>query len=257
MSFVKLVAVCQALVWLLCVAPIYAAPIVVLNEEFNDVTRADGTAFNVGGSRLVDNAVSGILQLHPAQLPAGTSVSPGQTNGINVREQGNAINVATGTTGFDDFFSTPFLVLGDNSGQLGSTPSTGDFVIRFPFTVPLGASTVTVEFSYAFDGVDTSADNEDFFSSSIVGATTLELLAVSSPSFLSQPFSILINPVDLPLGPLSLEFKLHEAGSNTNTAAGIDDIRIAVATVPEPSPLFMLGAGLLSMCWVRRCMRHT
>jgi hypothetical protein len=228
--------------------PVFAIPMTLLSEDFNDVT-----GLTVAGSvRTVDN----ILLNNPTQLPPGTS-SPSGTR-INVRRADNTINTSTAANGFDSFFQPAnFLVLGDAAGAIGtSTPNGGVTEVRFPFEVPLDTVSVEVQYDFAFDGIDTSptAPPQDSFVVEVlrVGNPTQSLQTLVSPSNFS--FGVFNDDMlGLTSGSYTLVFRLNEAGgADTNTAVGLDNILVTaqvgpVQTIPEPASLLLLSSGLVGL----------
>ncbi len=224
----------------------FGAPVVLLNENFNGVT----------GLPMPDDvrSVKNILDNNPGQLPAGTTFSAFFSPGdINVRRADNTINTTVGMNGFDSFF-TPvngtnnFLVLGDAGGIIGGPPTLGTTQVNFPFTLPVGATSIIVSFDYAFDGTDTngSLQPNDVFHVELQGAAHT-FLNLPSPIFQSQPFTSTIT--GLTGGQrLSLSFVLDETDApavTTISAAGIDNIH--VSAVPEPAPALLLALGLATL----------
>lgn len=241
----------------LAVSPTFATTITVLDENFDDIPGLSTS----GATR----TVADIIANSPGQLPAGTSwysgnASPDNALNINVRRTDNIINTWTGTEGFDSFFapatsSNKFLVLGDNSAQIGGNPSAGVMTLSFPLILPGGARSVDISFRYAFDGYDSIAA-DDTFSVLLTNGSDLEILKILSPdarpygsagNIAADTFMQTILAVDLPsTTDLMLTFRLSESSSSsTNTAVGIDDI-VVTAQAPEPSSLLLLGSGLIS-----------
>jgi hypothetical protein len=214
-----------------------------------------------------------------AGLPAGDDgvrASSGASTAarVNVRNAANSINgsnAVVDNSTFNGFFgpaSGPllnnFLVLGDNDGPIYGTgtvsPGTGQSYVRLPFFVPTGTTAVQFGFDIAFNGSDESATADDVFNAKVTNAAgTASPLVLSSlisdSGFQSRPFQ----PDDLPTwAPLPeqtgstwwLEFELLEGGDGTQSAVGLDNVRIAA--VPLPAPVLMLGSALIGMGIFRR-----
>jgi hypothetical protein len=203
--------------------------------------------------------------------------SGGSAARVNVRSEFNAINAvipAAPDTVFDGFFSTGtveapnhFVVLGDNEGAIHGTgtvtPGTGQSFLRLPFFVPSGTGAVAFAFDIAFDGTDSSATLQDTFTAKLSNgsgtASPLMLYQLGSDAGLA---SLHLSSPQLPTWQPEpgqtgqtwwLEFELIELGDGTQTAVGIDNVRIS--SVPVPAPLLLLATALLAIVPARRSAR--
>lgn len=243
-----------------------AAPVqqVLLNEDFQNVTGLSAAS--------TVRTISDIVTNNPAQLdgnPAVTFANTGNGNAtaaaFNVRRGDNAIGGGTATSAntFDGFFGAAanrFLVIGDDSGNLGGAPNGGtgtgaSSTMSLQFT--LDAITlslpklINISFDYAFDA--NNANNPDDFAVSLVLAdtSTVQLLSYGAPSASSRgSFSTSLDYTSLASTPAFLRFTLIEYTGNGSSAVGLDNIN--VTAVPEPGVLALLGLGLLGLAASRR-----
>src|SRR4030042_3419186 len=158
----------------------FSSTITILDENFDDMTGLN----NVGSHPTIKS----ILKTRPDQLPPGTTwIAPNAKN-INIRRADNTINTSSNALGFDSFFtpvdsSNKFLVLGDNSGKIGLSPTGGEMLISFPFSLPENAASITVSYKFVFDGFDPKLSDDVFsvFITDLNKTTTLPLQYISSP----------------------------------------------------------------------------
>lgn len=208
-------------------------------------------------------ALAGLIslgeQINNGNFQAALSPAWTVTGSAEIRPSGSTINTSTGNAGFDSFFDSAFAVLGDDGLAIGGIPTAGTSSISQTFILPstVGGETVlsydlTISFETAFDGIDSASVTGDIFSASF-GTTTLfsQNSNAFPPQAVNDPFNATIT--GLAPGTYTLTFTLDESGiiidptntNFTNTAAGIDNVSvIAVARVPEPSTLALLGVAL-------------
>lgn len=192
----------------------------------------------------------------------GANTAPDNSN---VRRGDNTINTSTGINGFDSYFaptsSNGFLVLGDDTSTvIDGSPNNGLSFTRIPFVIPVGQSSATVAFSWAFEGQDSSATLDDTFTAHILnsaGTSLVTLLSRTSGStttgYGTGGFSATWGPGNsFAPGSYYLEFRLQEqtANSTTQSALGIDNI--AVTAVPEPNALLLMLVGCGALAFYAR-----
>lgn len=207
---------------------------------------------------------------------AATSVASWTVSGSAERRLAtNTINTSGGNAGFDNFLTTAFAVLGDDSGAIGGAPSEGISSISQSFTLlpvfggqSIGEYDLTLKFQSVFDGRDdntttTANPLPDIFRVLLNGEQyNVNSLAFPSgaPSTTSanaqieHSGAIAITISDLLPGTYTLSFILDEASGGgirtTNTAVGIDNVSVtgdAIPMVPEPGTFVLLGGGLVAL----------
>lgn len=194
------------------------------------------------------------------------------TDTINTYNAGNPLqrfSLASGTTFFNNAASNKFLVMGDDSGQLAGSPDKGTFGLALPFTLASGSTDITVSFDWVFSTFVLGGANgsTDQFKVGISGAgfninapltSTVTLLDQSIPSAgkLYGPDSVTLAVASLGAadanGQYWLSFGLFEnTGINptTNSAVGIDNIKITanVPPVPVPAAVWSFLGGFMGL----------
>ena len=255
-----------------CFATVSAhASTTLLDENFNDVT---GMSF-----LSTVRPVSSVLTDTPNPLPGALwSASSGTNDNVGIRRTDNNIN-ANLTNSFGSYFpissTNNFLVIGDQVGPNTGVANQGIFGFALPFSVPTGATSIDVSFDWAFSGDDTNstAGVEDLFTAGIAGngfsinspmSPAYTLLSQTSPNttgFTGFNNNGQVNAT-IALGSLPpaaagnlryLVFGLSEhANTATNSAVGIDNIK--VSAVPVPAAVWLFGSAMLGMIGMRR--RH-
>ncbi|MCS6787046.1 MAG: hypothetical protein NZ524_08465, partial [Thiobacillaceae bacterium] len=239
-----------------------AGPIqVLLDEDFQDVTGLT----TAGTVRTVQH----ILTNNPTQLPAGTAFTftnagtgDATASSFNVRRGDNPIDGTIGpptfgNTSFDNFFggaTNHFLVIGDDTGNLGGSPNGGGGTssslmrLTFPFaTLTLHHVTyLTVAFDYVFDANNTNNPDDFLVDLILADNSVVNLLTHTAPSASTRgSFNTTYNWSSFSAAPVALRFSLTEYGGNGSSAVGLDNIK--VQAIPEPGALALLGMGLLAL----------
>jgi hypothetical protein len=221
-----------------------------------------------GAVPIGEQIVNGEFGSDAAPSLAGWTVSGGTS--VNARASTSAINTIATSTGFDSHFSSAFAVLGDDTGAIAENPFFGTDSISQSFVLPAtqGGQLVvsydlSIDFETTFDGIDTAPGGIDIFSASLIlpDGTVMSLVSESSATPMTQRDNDLSDfPVHVDCailtcaGTYTLRFELFEANvtpGTTNTAAGIDGVSVTAnasspPSVPEPSTLLLVGAGLLA-----------
>jgi hypothetical protein len=246
-----------------------AATVTLLDENFDD------------GS---NTSIQSLLSSNPTALPTGTLWSSTATaNSVNLRLGTDSINsYNTGNplqrfalTAGSNFFlpatsANKFLVMGDDSGQLAGSPTSGSFGFATPFSLVSGTTDITISFDWVFSTFlfGSATPDTDQFKVGISGsgfnidsplATTASVIDQSIFSYGKTygPDSVTLAVASLGAADVNgnywLSFGLFEnASSVTNGAVGIDNIKITANLAPVPLPAatwsFLTGfMGLLAL----------
>lgn len=229
-----------------------AQTVTLLDENFDDVSKMNLLS--------TVRPVSNVITDTPNPLSGALwSASSGANENVGIRRTENNINVNLSNS-FLSFFpvssSNNFLVMGDQVGPNTGVANTGVFGFALPFTTVTGTDSINVSFDWAFAGDDTSASAgvEDLFKVGIAGngfaianamSPAYTLLSQTSPSTsafnLNGHFtaSIALNalPTAATGGIRYLVVGLSEHGNTaTNSASGIDNIKITANVAPIPVP---------------------
>lgn len=229
-------------------------------------------------------------ELRAAPINVGNMISDGDFQALsswaingtaNLRAASDNINSSSGNAGFDNFFSSLFVVLGDISGTITGDPDSGMHSISQTFVLPQFQNSVlidtydlTIKFQTVFEGRDDLTVNSNFsdiFSASLISSNAVfPLFSQNSLVFASGPIGsgaaknlqIMNNPFNLTMvglapGTYTLSFVLDEkngsANNTTNTAAGIDNVTITgianplIIPITEPNTFFLIGFVLFVM----------
>lgn len=248
---------------LLLAGQVGAGPIqALLDEDFQDVTGI-GAATTVRTVADINTNNPGQLDGSPTTAFANTGNGNASAASFNVRRWDNAIDGSSGSptlgnVNFDNFFGASpnqFLVMGDNSGNMGSTPNGGTnaaasstLSIRFALdaTSLIDPHRLSVVFDYVFDA--NNVNNPDDFIAELILAdsSVVNLLNFPAPTAGTRgTYSAIIPYVSLAADPAYLNFRLVEGSGNGSSAVGLDNLK--VTAIPEPGMLALLGLGLLGL----------
>lgn len=172
---------------------------------------------------------------------------------VNVVATGDAGSIFTSAEGMDGNFAA--IGFGD------SGPASR---IWQNFDVS-GIDRVHITFDWVFDFADGSNNTNDVFISilrdfdgSSVNNITLSRLQTDGrrrtpdSQTLFGTFDDFIDISDFNTDRARLQFRLTENNGNLFSRAGIDNVSVAAAPVPEPSTILLFGAGLAGLVAVRR-----
>lgn len=178
---------------------------------------------------------------------------------IDVRDAGDSINTEIGPYGFDGFFSSDFVVLGDKRGDILSHggPEEGTFELRSSVFTLEQAGHLQVSFRAALEG--RAGGGSDYFQVAIIGADhcppfllTLLKEFLTDGGWSGDPY---VAGGDLAAGDYRLLFRLYEAhGHRSNSAVGIGDVRVeigSVSEVPLPASAILLASALTGLLTLR------
>lgn len=242
----------------LATIPTQAALIQILYEDFQGVTG------------LTTSTTTKTLAAAGSTVSSNTRAFGGEAteDAVNIRRWDNAIDGSTSSPNantFEDFFNgspNQFLVLGDNTGNLGGEPN-GPATMQVDFALdPLPSGTLGLEvfFRYAFDANNPN-NNDDFQVALVLQDNSLfNLLNLTQPVSCRSgsgncPAGLTRASLgfDIPIGtfsasPIALRFFLQENNNGGSSAAGIDDIAV-FARIPEPNLLALVGVGMMGLGW--------
>ena len=186
-------------------------------------------------------------------------VAEGSAAAVNVRTAANAINTGA-NLGFDQFFTSRFLVIGDISGDLSGEPNgqPGGALTRASFDLGLlaaGSYQFELGFDYVVDA--TQLNNPDRFLVRFETAPGAGMLAdvlfhdgvPRNSAARRGQHSGLFGFSLAQASNVYLSFSLQEFNGNGSSAAGIDNLRLR--QVPEPSGLALLALACAALAATR------
>ncbi|NEX18956.1 PEP-CTERM sorting domain-containing protein [Thiorhodococcus mannitoliphagus] len=177
---------------------------------------------------------------------------------MNIRPASDDINTKK-AGGFDHFFDSKFLVIGDEEGGLGLNPNGTNqgALTRIDFQTELlsaGSYNLKISFDYVFDTNLNPTDNpgvspDDFSVRLFGGNSYADLLSfgsvVRNSTSRRGQYSEL-RTFDLSGdSPIYLSFALTEYRGLGSSAVGLDNLQIT--NVPLPGTLILVGAGLAGL----------
>lgn len=255
----------------LATASVQAETVTLLDENFDDVT---GMSF-----LSTVRPVSSVITDTPNPLPGALwSASTGTNDNVGIRRTDNNINVNLSNS-FGSFFpvssTNKFLVIGDQVGPNTGVANQGIFGFALPFSTVTGTDSISVSFDWAFAGDDTStvAGIEDLFTVGIAGSgfsisnpmspatTLLSQISPNTTGFTgfnsTGQFNATIAFGSLPVAAAGdiryLVFGLSEhANTATNSAVGVDNIKINANVVPVPGAVWLFGSALAGLVGVSK-----
>ncbi len=252
----------------LTVTAVHANTVTLLDENFDDAT---------------NTTIQSLLSSNPSSLPAGTAwSSTGNANSVNLRLGSDSINTYNSgnplqrfaTSVGSNFFlpataANKFLVMGDDSGQLAGSSSSGTFGFAMPFTLASGTTDITVSFDWVLSAflLGSGGDTDQFqvgiggnnFNINAPLTTAANVLdqsiAISGKTYGPDSVNLAVNTLGTTdvNGQYWLSFGyLENVSSQTNGAVGIDNIKITANVTPVPLPaavwIFLTGfMGFLAL----------